>query len=171
MLGTIAGVAVLAGCVGDVEDGNSGDSDENDSTDTVENESEETEEVAGIEAVDEESTEDEIVALIDEILEEEGIGTDAVGRHYDVLEIMYPATGETSEVVETEIETVADVYARAIDAGLTTDRLEASVPDPETGSVLDSFVRRRSRSRWSEHLSVYPGGEHESIGKLRTAGR
>lgn len=146
LLGTIVGGVVLAGCTGDVEE------EESTTTNETEAETEDgTDEEIEIEAetddgtaeeiqTEEELTQEEIVALFEVILEDEGIEAETVDRTEDVLEVVYNATGSTDEAVRTEIDIVADVYARSVDAGLSTDRLEAFVQDPETGSILDSFV-------------------------------
>ncbi|MHC3438703.1 hypothetical protein ACYJ1Y_11540 [Natrialbaceae archaeon A-gly3] len=132
-LGTIAGVAVLAGCMG----GADGDEEAADDDGT---ESEPTE-------GDRELTEADIVALFGVILADEGLEVASVDRNEAVLEVAYDATGTTGEDAGTEIGIVADVYARAIDAGLETDSLEASVLDPETGELLDTFL---VETEWAE---------------------
>ena len=166
LLGTIAGVAVLAGCLGDINEENP-DSDErgdDESTDASDDESRE-EEGAGEgeetdgegnvtgegseesmaedgdddETADESVTEEEIIDLVESILDEEGLVVETIGRRDGTLEVVYIATGTTSDAVRTEIEILADVYVRAINSGLSTDRLEAFVQDPEGEDILDSF--------------------------------
>lgn len=111
---------------------------------------ERSDEADGVEEAEEALTDEEIVSLFESTLENEGITAETVNRNGDVLEVVYNATGMTSEAVRTEIEIVADVYVRAVNAGLTTNRLEAVVLDPEGGSILDSFV---IETEWAEAYS------------------
>lgn len=145
LLGTIAAVAILAGCTGDIREEESNN--DNESTDTDEDEPEESEET---DESDEELTEEEVVGRFDSLLEEEGIETETVDRNDDILRVVYNATGMTTEAVTTEIEIIADAYVRAVNTGLTTNRLEASVRDPEEGSILDTFV---IETEWVEAYS------------------
>ena len=158
---------MLAGCLGDINEEEPGSDEETDdeSVDASEDDSQEDEDGVGEgeetdgeddvtedeadegmaedgddnEADDESMTEEELIDLIGSILDGEGLVVDTIGRRDDTLEIAYIATGTTSDAVTTEIEIIADVYVRAINSGLTTERLDAFVLDPEDGDVLDSF--------------------------------
>ncbi|MHC3438704.1 hypothetical protein ACYJ1Y_11545 [Natrialbaceae archaeon A-gly3] len=124
LLGAVAGLAVLAGCMG----GNGGDDEDDDGNESAEDEEN-----------GEELTDEEIVVLVEEILEEEGLEAVSAEREEDVLEVAYDAIGTSAEAAGLEVEVVADVYTRAINEGLTTERLEASVRNPEDGEVLDTY--------------------------------
>ena len=150
LLGSIAGMALLAGCAGLTETNENGDDANDESNETSGNESTTSQadgESSDAETDDDALTEEEIVVLFEVILEEEGIATDVVEHDDDVLELVYLATGRTEEDAAIEIEIIGDVYARAIEAGLSVDWLDASGIDPESGTVLDSFV---IEAEWAE---------------------
>lgn len=124
-------------------DGSTGNPGRNESAETAANDTDDN----ATDDTDEALTEEEIVILFEEILNEEGLETETVERADDVLEVEYLATGDTDQAAATEVEIVADVYARAIDAGLTTDRLDAFVRDPEADLILDTY---NIETEWTE---------------------
>ncbi len=180
-LGTVATVTVLAGCLGDINEGNEEDRSDDDATEATPDDSDDAETVDEVEEADTgdgeetresdeetegpdpEQTGGEFVDLVRSRLEEEGIETQSVERRADVLEVVYYATGMTSEAVTSEIDVFAGVYARAIEEGLTTDRLEAFVLDPDDETLLDSFV---IETEWAEAVSNDEISQEEYVERI-----
>jgi len=125
---------LLAGCLGGVGEEDAADSEADDSEGTDSRRVD-----GGLDEGDEELSEEEVLSQIEPTLEALGVEPVAVERGGDLLDLEYLAAGRTDAEVASEIAVVADVYAAAIDEGLTTTRLEATALDPDDMSVLDRF--------------------------------
>lgn len=85
-------------------------------------------------------SEDEILTLFETIMSQSGVDVESIEREGDVLAVAYypdkPIEGDVPDGADNEtleeMGYVAGGYVGAIDDGLTTERMEVTVLDPET---------------------------------------
>ncbi|MCL7416910.1 MAG: hypothetical protein M8354_03605 [Halalkalicoccus sp.] len=114
--------AALAGCIGS-------------GTDTADNEAD-----PGSESGSSAPSDEEILGLFENVLVDRGIEPMSIERAEGVLDVVYGSTGASAETVAAESELLGDLYAGAIDEGLSTDRLDALGRAPDDGADLYSFA-------------------------------